>query len=577
MRQLLVENVSTIQVPKPQLIESISKNGGRLIIKNVLLQRADTPNANKRVYPKRILERELSKYQSKIREKRAFSELDHPDCVRPSAQIMTFDGWKFIKDVVVGERVITLNTDKNSIEWNVVNAVVNEPYSGKMISIKGNNIDTVVTPNHRFILVDRSGNFVEKTAQEIYDAQFDGKSLPLHIPIVSDNWHGTSYDVWTLPPVKMKRDTKGTMDKQMVPLELDAEAFFAFLGFYLAEGHCAKIPYRIHITQNEGETAQKFRDVLKKLSPELNWTERKSILYSGNTKVVFSCSDARLYSYLHVLGDKYTKYVPDEIKNASSNLLQILVDWYLLGDGTSPSNGRYLRKSIFSVSKKMMEDFNEILLKIGICGVIKIQKQKNRKIHGRQVLESNSKDLYRLWFKRSKGVYIDFRFLKVDMIDYDDTVHCVNVDNGIFYCRDNRLPFWSGNSQLINLKNVCQGILDARWVGNEIYGDVEILNTPSGNIVREILLAGFRVGQSSRGLGSVEPLTEGDDADLVEVQDDFEFVTLADVVSDESTHGANMILMGESKQYIPDNGKYYMANKLITEILCELSGVCCYK
>lgn len=132
-------------------------------------------------------------------------------------------------------------------------------------------------------------------------------------------------------------------------------------------------------------------------------------------------------------------------------------------------------------------------------------------------------------------------------------------------------------SNLVNLKNVCQGILDARWVGNEVYGDVEIFNTPSGNIIREILLAGFRVGQSSRGLGSVEPLSESGEDDLVEVQDDFEFVTLADAVSDESTHGANMILMGESKQYDPDNGKYYRANKLITEILCELSNTCCYK
>ena len=132
------------------------------------------------------------------------------------------------------------------------------------------------------------------------------------------------------------------------------------------------------------------------------------------------------------------------------------------------------------------------------------------------------------------------------------------------------------DSNTVNLKNVCQAIIDARWSGNEIYGDVEILNTPSGNIVKEILLAGYRVGQSSRGLGSVEPLTEGED-DLVEVQDDFELVTLADVVSDESTHGANMML-GESRLLVPDTDlKYDKVNKLITEIRCELSGICCIK
>lgn len=132
------------------------------------------------------------------------------------------------------------------------------------------------------------------------------------------------------------------------------------------------------------------------------------------------------------------------------------------------------------------------------------------------------------------------------------------------------------NENIVNLKNVCQAIIDANWIGNEIRGDVQILNTPAGNIIKEILLAGFRVGQSSRGLGSVEPLNEEDD-EIVEVQDDFELVTLADAVSDESTHGANMIV-GENKLLIPNvNSKYSKANTLMREIMCELSGVCCLK
>ena len=132
------------------------------------------------------------------------------------------------------------------------------------------------------------------------------------------------------------------------------------------------------------------------------------------------------------------------------------------------------------------------------------------------------------------------------------------------------------NENVVNLKNVCQAIVDARWVGNEIYGDVQILNTPAGNIIREILLAGFRVGQSSRGLGSVEPLNENED-DLVEVQDDFEFVTLADAVSDESTYGANMTLHESRIVTSTVNLKYEKINKLITEIRCDLSGICCIK
>jgi len=133
-------------------------------------------------------------------------------------------------------------------------------------------------------------------------------------------------------------------------------------------------------------------------------------------------------------------------------------------------------------------------------------------------------------------------------------------------------------SNVVNLKNVCHAIVDVKWKGNEVYGDVEILPTPSGNIVREILLAGFRVGQSSRGLGSVEPLREGDDDEMVEVQDDFELVTLSDCVSDESTIGANMVASGIRESYSPKiNTRYHNANLIMQEIICEISGICCIK
>lgn len=129
------------------------------------------------------------------------------------------------------------------------------------------------------------------------------------------------------------------------------------------------------------------------------------------------------------------------------------------------------------------------------------------------------------------------------------------------------------DTSIVNLKNVCQAILDVKWKGNDVYGDVEILKTPSGNIIKEILLAGFRVGQSSRGMGSVEPLNEGDEDGIVEVQDDFELVTLADCVSDESTFGANMKLH-ESKNYQPAAQKNY-ADQLLQSIICDLGGQCC--
>ena len=53
-------------------------SSGRTIVKGIL-QRAEAPNQNERVYPKEILMREAKKYETLIKERRALGELDHPD------------------------------------------------------------------------------------------------------------------------------------------------------------------------------------------------------------------------------------------------------------------------------------------------------------------------------------------------------------------------------------------------------------------------------------------------------------------------------------------------------------------
>ena len=77
-RQVIVDYIP-FEVSPQQINESMSKNGGRLVVKGVL-QRAEAKNQNGRVYPREILVREAKKYTSEfIKERRAMGELDHPD------------------------------------------------------------------------------------------------------------------------------------------------------------------------------------------------------------------------------------------------------------------------------------------------------------------------------------------------------------------------------------------------------------------------------------------------------------------------------------------------------------------
>jgi hypothetical protein len=131
-------------------------------------------------------------------------------------------------------------------------------------------------------------------------------------------------------------------------------------------------------------------------------------------------------------------------------------------------------------------------------------------------------------------------------------------------------------SSVVNLKNVSHNILKLWWEGKELYGDIEILPTPSGNILKELFKNNITVGISSRALGSVTPIGEG----LVQVEDDLDLICW-DFVSQPSTYGAYMKpLSGLNESFnrtIVSENKYSRANRMISEIICSVSGECCIR
>ena len=64
------------------------------------------------------------------------------------------------------------------------------------------------------------------------------------------------------------------------------------------------------------------------------------------------------------------------------------------------------------------------------------------------------------------------------------------------------------DSSVVNLNNVSHNIREVHWEGDDLLGTVEVLSTPAGNILKELFKSGIKLGISSRGLGSVEPVNE---------------------------------------------------------------------
>ncbi len=120
-------------------------------------------------------------------------------------------------------------------------------------------------------------------------------------------------------------------------------------------------------------------------------------------------------------------------------------------------------------------------------------------------------------------------------------------------------------SQVINLKNVSHLVREFWWNKDQVMGKIEILPTPSGQILEALIKAGVTVGVSSRGMGSLEQ-----NGSVMEVQDDFELLCW-DFVSTPSNPGSYMGVLQENQ--IKQISDYSLVNNIIREILCS-KGSC---
>jgi hypothetical protein len=127
-------------------------------------------------------------------------------------------------------------------------------------------------------------------------------------------------------------------------------------------------------------------------------------------------------------------------------------------------------------------------------------------------------------------------------------------------------------SSVVNLQNVSHNIIEMYWNGDDLIGKVEVLTTPSGNILKELFKSGIKLGISSRGMGSVKKSVR-ESAD--EVQDDFELIAF-DFVSNPSTRGAFLFPDGqstlqESLVKNPITNKWEKTETIIRDLLSHLN------
>ena len=515
-------------------------------IVSAVFQKYGIENANGRIYPESVLKREVEKYMQKIREKRGIGE-----CYRPEALILSENGWKQLNDIKIGENILTLNPETNEIEVKPVLNIIRKRFDGNMVRVSGRSINDLVTPEHGYPLFNRENKFKKFiTAKELIT---DDSVACYYIP-KTGKWEGKNDEYFTIPAMTEEEISgihrKDLREKYLQPLVIPMEIFAKFMGIYLSEGSHSKTTSR----SNKVNIHQKKEEVCIEIEKMLDeWGIKYTINERTDGSKTYVISDMRLCKYVQQFGLCYDKFVPIELKQQNKDILRTFYDWFVMGDGRvrgdkRKTGNKSLSDDVFSTSKRLILDLNEIQLKIGYSGnLLEEERNNDRMIEGRLIKGENSHPMYFTYRSLTKGIYTDKRFLSVTEEPYSGEVMCVEVENHIWYVMDNGKCHWTKNcnhpsESTIDLSRVAINIVDLRWEGRTLVGELEVVTSPGfrkhgiisceGDQVANLLLSGIKIGVSSRGLGSVT-----NKMGVLYVDDDYEIVCW-DVVSDPSTPGA---------------------------------------
>ena len=532
---------------------------------DVILQKFGIQNANGRIYPEEILKREVEKYQKLINERMALGE-----CYTPEVMILCESGWKQLKDVTKDDNVLTLNTETNNIEIQKVSRKIEYDYDGELINLESRNISESVTPNHGYPIYNRYNKFSGfYTAENIFNHEVKNQAHSF-IP-KQGNWAESGDEFFTLkgietPTSRMLRNHPDCKEDKKIPMD----TFMKFMGIYLSEGDYSKTGNDVRIYQVKPSICSMVEDLMVEL--DLKYT----INISKNGSHTYRISDPRLHSYVKVLGDCYNKYIPFELKQQSKDNLRALYDWFMLGDGrirgVKRNKKTKLTDDVFSVSQQLAFDLNEIQLKIGYSGNYHIE---DRLIDERDIKGENCVDMHFSICSLTKGIYLDDRHLKMKKIPYNGKVMCIEVPNHTFYVMSNGKCHWSKNcnhpaESTIDLGRISHNIIECHWEGNTLVGKIEFNLTEGfrkygicsslGDTCANLILNGYKIGVSSRGIGSVKTVLG-----KTIVCDDFELLCW-DIVATPSTPGSYIGRKENLQQYVESDESKKGKSKLNEKI-----------
>jgi len=370
------------------------------------------------------------------------------DCFDAETDVLTADGWMRFSTLTGDERLATVALDTDLIEYQYPTAIIDKPYDGEMVQIKGSRIDILVTPNHRMVTLQKEPS---KTAEGKRSWRFDvkpkitlAKDLNVHTAIkLNATWQGDGKQVVRIPEFV---SAQGVLIASAV--EVDIFDMAAFCGWWISEGSATSLVSktqgnRRHVVR-VSQIKKKERASIGELLGKLPWAWHEE-------KNGYACSSRQLYDFVCQFGRlQADRVVPDFVRHADADVIGVFLDAAIAGDGWIQRKEQHHRKSrvYATTSKRLADDVQELFIKIGHAATMRIVDPEGWHIAGRS--GTICKRQYHVYERLASRAYLDGggcgkRGYFGKRVNYSGRVYCATVPNGTLIVRRGGKTFIAGN------------------------------------------------------------------------------------------------------------------------------------
>ncbi len=349
-------------------------------------------------------------------------------CFDSKTELLTETGWIPFKHYPATMPAAIVYRD-GMLSTEIPHGYISYKYSGPMIHVLTRSVDLLTTPNHNFIIKNRSRQspWRKIRAGRLTDSY--------KIPTAGD---------FVFPE---------TIPQYPFIGRIAAEDWWSFMGWYLSEGSACGVSDGIRRQHNNRNKVYIWQSKESSYCPEL-WNLLTRFPWSPSYKGHgFVIDSIELWKAVFPLGNKYTKRIPRYLLHAPKNLLKKLFDSLVKGDGSFCAG----YESYFSANPGLSDDVSELCVRLGISNAISSRiRDRESSIHSTgQIIKPSGRPQYAVLTRRGKTQELrdGNGRTRIRTEDYEGEVFCVTTNAGALVVRREGKVSICGNCDVAPFRN----------------------------------------------------------------------------------------------------------------------------